>query len=568
MNFTVKDVMDIPTFQGARIVAGLDGIGREVKNVTVAEVPDAADWLRGGELVLTTGFFIRENDEFQKNWMKSLIERGAAALAIKPERFFGATPELMKSVSNEHAFPLIELPFNVTWPMIMESVMNKINDNQSRIIKKTEEIHNRLTKIVLEGRGLSYIAGTLAQLVDNVIIVEDVTMGHLAIGSPNRSQKEIEDLLSYRLSKDYSKEFMATDFYRNSIRDCKKDLLRQTIGADKTVTQITMPIVADQTIYGFVNLVEFFKPASEIDIIALEHGATTIALEMMKEKIAYETEKRLKRNFLDDLLDGRIEDEISLTDKYNFISFDVTKPSIVILLELCGADSLTPFNMYNGKRVFLKEQDNQTTKIIESVVNKSDPKAFIYNENSRYVILYHFAINKEKSEILKEVRKLCEKVSRKIVEAYPGASYYFGIGGIYYQISNLKRSYSEAKKALDIGELFIGKNQIFVYNELGIYRLLFMIEKKDELLDFCNDTIGDLIKYDSEKKDNLCNILERFLLNNGNIAETSRDLFLHPNTLAYRLKKISNILNKDLSDAKTRYNLYFALTIKKVYLDN
>jgi purine catabolism regulator len=560
--------MDIPTFQGARIVAGLDGIGREVKNVTVAEVPDAADWLRGGELVLTTGFFIRENDEFQKNWMKSLIERGAAALAIKPERFFGATPELMKSVSNEHAFPLIELPFNVTWPMIMESVMNKINDNQSRIIKKTEEIHNRLTKIVLEGRGLSYIAGTLAQLVDNVIIVEDVTMGHLAIGSPNRSQKEIEDLLSYRLSKDYSKEFMATDFYRNSIRDCKKDLLRQTIGADKTVTQITMPIVADQTIYGFVNLVEFFKPASEIDIIALEHGATTIALEMMKEKIAYETEKRLKRNFLDDLLDGRIEDEISLTDKYNFISFDVTKPSIVILLELCGADSLTPFNMYNGKRVFLKEQDNQTTKIIESVVNKSDPKAFIYNENSRYVILYHFAINKEKSEILKEVRKLCEKVSRKIVEAYPGASYYFGIGGIYYQISNLKRSYSEAKKALDIGELFIGKNQIFVYNELGIYRLLFMIEKKDELLDFCNDTIGDLIKYDSEKKDNLCNILERFLLNNGNIAETSRDLFLHPNTLAYRLKKISNILNKDLSDAKTRYNLYFALTIKKVYLDN
>jgi purine catabolism regulator len=224
--------------------------------------------------------------------------------------------------------------------------------------------------------------------------------------------------------------------------------------------------------------------------------------------------------------------------------------------------------MYNGKRVFLKEQDNQTTKIIESVVNKSDPKAFIYNENSRYVILYHFAINKEKSEILKEVRKLCEKVSRKIVEAYPGASYYFGIGGIYYQISNLKRSYSEAKKALDIGELFIGKNQIFVYNELGIYRLLFMIEKKDELLDFCNDTIGDLIKYDSEKKDNLCNILERFLLNNGNIAETSRDLFLHPNTLAYRLKKISNILNKDLSDAKTRYNLYFALTIKKVYLDN
>jgi purine catabolism regulator len=134
-------------------------------------------------------------------------------------------------------------------------------------------------------------------------------------------------------------------------------------------------------------------------------------------------------------------------------------------------------------------------------------------------------------------------------------------------MANLRKSYKEAKKALEIGELFMGGNKVFLYSELGIYRLLFMIDKKEEVIEFCTDTIGSLLEYDKKNDDNLCNCLEVFLVNNGNIAKTSKDLYVHPNTLAYRLKKISVVLGKDINDSKTRFNLYFALMIKKLFID-
>src|SRR6056297_4289977 len=89
LKITLKDIMELPIFSDARIIAGHAGAKKEVKSVTVAEVPDAADWLNGGELVVTTAYFLKDNPEKQKSWLKSLIDGKAIALAIKPERFLG-----------------------------------------------------------------------------------------------------------------------------------------------------------------------------------------------------------------------------------------------------------------------------------------------------------------------------------------------------------------------------------------------------------------------------------------------------------------------------------------------
>lgn len=568
MKVTIRDIMGLPVFKDAKVIAGHGGMNKDVNSVTVAEVPDAADWLKGGELVVTTGYFIKDNRELQSEWVTDLIRGGASALAIKPDRFLGTTPPHMIEAANEHNFCLIELPNSVTWPTVMESVMSTINDNQNQIIKRTEAIHNKLTEIVLKGYGLPHIAKTISQLVNNIIVVEDIALGILAVSSPEHNSEAAEVFLSYRLSNEYKHKFNSTEYYTNVLKHSKEDTCKLELAEFNprfdNVSQITIPIVADSIVYGFITLIEFYKKANQIDIVALEHGATTIALEMMKEKIVFETEKRLKRGFLDDLLDGRINGDFNGMDKYNFIGFDTTRPAVAILIDVDGVDDM--FEMNNSK-VFCRGNDNKLVKLIENCTKDSDPNAFIYDENNRFAILYHFSINREKAEIMDDVRKLCQKISKRIVADFPNASYNFGVGNIYYQMANLRKSYKEAKKALEIGELFMGENQVFLYNELGIYRLLFMIDKKEEVVEFCTDTIGNLLEYDKKNDENLCNCLEVFLLNNGNIAKTSKDLYVHPNTLAYRLKKISAVLAKDINDSKNRFNLYFALMIKKLFIE-
>ncbi len=566
MKVTIKDIMELSIFKGASIVGGYEGINKEVSSVTVAEVPDAADWLKGGELVVTTGYFIKDNGDSQKKWITDLISGGASALAIKPDRFLGKTTDEMIEVANKNSFCLIELPLNVTWPAVMESIMNAINDNQNHIIMRTEEIHNRLTDIVLRGRGLPHIAKVLTQLVDNIIIVEDSGLGSLAVSCPDEHiETNVDSFLSYRLSQEYKDKFKTTEYYINTLKSAdKKTLILDIVNFNyeyKDLTQITIPIVADRVVYGFITLVEFFKKANQIDIVALEHGATTIALEMMKEKIAFETEKRLKRDFLDDLLQGKIGNGDMKTSKYKFNGFDITSPAAAILIDVYGIDTTT-----NDKHVFYRASNNKVLDIIENHIKENDPNAFINDEHNRYAILYHFPINKEKNDAIYDIKKLCEKIGRKISEEFPKAQYSFGVGNVYYQLPNLRKSYKEAKKALEVGQTFMGSNQIFLYSELGIYRLLYMMDRK-EIIDFCNDSLGALMEYDKDSDDDLCGFLETYLLNNGNIAQTAKDLYVHPNTLSYRLKKIGSILGKDINDSKIRFNLYFALMIKKLFMD-
>lgn len=564
---TIKNIMDLSTFKNAKVIAGHKGMNKEVSSVTVAEVPDASDWLKGGEMVVTTGYFIKDNEDFQKKWINALIKNGASALAIKTDRFMGKIPEQMIEIANQNSFCLIELPLDITWPAILQSVFNLINHENSVAIKRTEEIHKKLTKTVFEGQGLYFIAKILAQLVDNIIIVEDAVLDNLAIASHNNNSEAVEEFLNYRLSTEYKKGFNSTEYYMSVFKNANRKPFALDFKDFNDVytglSQTTIPVATDGTVYGFISLVEFNKKANKIDMIALEHGATTVALEIMKEKVAIETEKRANRNFLDDLLEGRISTTATKVEKYKHIKFDVTNPAIAVFVEINKIDSEPIFDINKSS---YRKSKKKVLDIIKRHIYINDPNAFINFENNKYTILYPFKINKDKNEVMSDIKKICTKITKSINEECPNVTYNFGIGNIYYNLENLKKSYMEAKKALEIGNTFIGFNQIHFYNDLGIYRLLFMIDHQ-EVVNFYNDTLEDLIEHDQYYSENLCKCLEMFLIHNGNISKASKKLYLHQNTLSYRLKKISNILGKDINDSRTRFNLYFAFLIKRILID-
>ena len=81
----------------------------------------------------------------------------------------------------------------------------------------------------------------------------------------------------------------------------------------------------------------------------------------------------------------------------------------------------------------------------------------------------------------------------------------------------------------------------------GCYRLLSMVKDRSVLEAYCQDTIGKLIEYQKENKVDLIETLENFLISNGNQADVARKMFLHVNTVSYRLNKIKELLDVDLS---------------------
>jgi DNA-binding PucR family transcriptional regulator len=97
---------------------------------------------------------------------------------------------------------------------------------------------------------------------------------------------------------------------------------------------------------------------------------------------------------------------------------------------------------------------------------------------------------------------------------------------------------------------------------MGIYRLLLGVEDKELINDYLTNTIGKIIKYDAENKTNLCETLECYLRNNGSVNETSKEMFVHRNTINYKLNKLEEILDADLSSLELRMQLMMALKLR------
>ena len=251
---TVKEALTTHGFEGSRVVAGKSGLDNTVKTVTVAEVPDAMDWLNGGELVVTTAYYIKEDPLAQKKWVQGLVYHGAVALAIKPARFIGNIPEVIKQIGDELSFPIIELPPKITWPVIIEGVMNLILDRASALVKRSEEIHRRLTKLVLDSKGMDKIARTVSDIVNNPVIIEDRWFNLLTVSDTDENDRNI---LNHRLSPDYIKQLKVLQKENKIKMNHKSSYAEIPLFIDgKEYKQYIFPIIAGQELYGYFSVIE------------------------------------------------------------------------------------------------------------------------------------------------------------------------------------------------------------------------------------------------------------------------------------------------------------------------
>lgn len=137
-----------------------------------------------------------------------------------------------------------------------------------------------------------------------------------------------------------------------------------------------------------------------------------------------------------------------------------------------------------------------------------------------------------------------------------------GIGSPAPLLQNIRESYLQANKALWFAESLATKQCVYTYESLGIYKLLFEIPL-EKLQAYCEEIIGTLKEHDQRYKMNLVNSLFVYFEENGNVVKTSKRLFVHRNTLDYRLKKIEDVSGKKLANSYDRLMLQLGVIIAR-----
>ena len=237
-------------------------------------------------------------------------------------------------------------------------------------------------------------------------------------------------------------------------------------------------------------------------------------------------------------------------------------------------DNILPGDIYLKSHELHFDGDVSRVCMLIKVSDKNDVSAFEVLQNLFPDKNKDFVININETDIVlvKEIRESIEekdidKLARSIVDTLTGEVYAHcsvGIGTVVSNIKDLARSFKEAQTALEVGMVFDTARDIVSYNNLGIARLIYQLPTT-----LCDMFLKEVFKrgsIDSLDHETLFTI-QRFFENNLNVSETSRKLFVHRNTLVYRLEKIKKLTGLDLREFEDAIVFKVALMVKR-YLTN
>ncbi len=157
-------------------------------------------------------------------------------------------------------------------------------------------------------------------------------------------------------------------------------------------------------------------------------------------------------------------------------------------------------------------------------------------------------------------------LTEQISVEFPNASLIGGMSGPALTLEDWPQVYREALQAMDVGvRLQLGR-QIVEFNSLGVYQLLCELENIPVVENFSAQIIAPLAKYDEEHRGSLVQTLEAYFNHHGNISRTAESLFVHRNTLLYRMDRIQELTGQDLNNANMRLALHLSLKLWQLRL--
>jgi purine catabolism regulator len=191
---------------------------------------------------------------------------------------------------------------------------------------------------------------------------------------------------------------------------------------------------------------------------------------------------------------------------------------------------------------------------VREVTHRHEQGALVQMRENEIVVLARL----EARQGIESARRLAENIRRKASAEYANDPLAIGIGRQSEALIGLRDSYREARQAQSMARRLAEPNPLY-FGELNVYRLLFQLEDNPELSAFCDEVLGKLIEYDRDQGTDLVQTLASYFVHKGNLSQTAEAMFVHRNTLLYRVERIREIGGLDLDNPETRFNIQLAL---------
>lgn len=552
MAISLKEAMAIYPFSRAKLIAGAAGIDRIVESANIQEVPDVDRWMHGGEILFSAGYAFR-SVENTIHLMEHINALGAAGLALKPGQYFTQIPEDMIACAERLGMPLFELPEDLPYMDCIIPILERITEKQLSLLRRVESIYEQLIQSILREEGLDGICFTLNHVTGRPVFIFSNKGG---------------SLLAYCMGEDgeydgYGKKIHA-QFERYCLGHPSPPLKHNQCNTlrfpDKSEI-ICIPIYVQQG----GHLADLILDCSDchlpdMDIIAFEHASSLIAIELLKEQALIEQEQKIREKLLEDLLMKRYGDRQMVYRRGLSVGIDLERPYNIFIIDPDDFEAYITQELSGYTEADIQRIKSQIHTLIRNGMQEFHGPYLLLNNSVSVVGL----ISVLHDEDVNKCRTAVEHILQRLRVEYPKLGFSAGIGRTKHTIQEADVSLQEARLALQCSRLvqFRSQNPIAVFQELGALTFLCELSKSQTLLNYYNEHIGKLLKYDEDHNAELIATLECYFRCNQNLRLTSEKLFIHKNSVIYRLKKVEDLIGLPLSDGLVAFDLQLCLQLK------
>ncbi|GAA5217722.1 PucR family transcriptional regulator [Streptomyces thinghirensis] len=529
---TVQRALELPGLRSGlpEILAGADRLHRTVRWVHAGEVPNIASLLKGGELLLTTGYGLGTRPAEQRAFVRTLAERGIAALVVELGPRFARLPAALVDTARAAGLPLVQLHREVPFVTVTEEVHTEIVNGHYALVQRAEEVHRRCTEALLGGGGVPQVLGILADFGGNPVFLE-TTDGRL--------------LYAAGAGPEGADPLQVWEGLRGPHKEAPPP-------AGSVLVDVPGGGPGTGSVRARLVLLPVRSPLAPVHRMAAERAAGILAVVLMQARQEEELAARGRGDFLTDLAEGRITPEDAPAQARVLGFKPGAGPLLPVVMRL--GDTLSPAG--GGWAVLARAVAEELASVGVPVLLGVRPV------EGRVPLLLGLRTESERTAVADRVavalRAGVERAGMQPPGAQPPVVVVGVAGGWAAASASLRHAAETATAAQGLTD-----RPWYDARRLDIDLLLWRLREHPDLAAFVDRAIGPLRDHDNRAKPPLLPTLQTYLAHAGRKAETARELHLNRQTLYNRLARIGELLGTDLDDPQTVLALSLALRARR-----